>query len=148
MGEFLGGLEQRHRALAKAGQTRLVCQQTSGPATITTDLHMLNLIADNLVSNALHSARAGQVQVEISEEGPERLLLKVADDGNGLSLVEARQMFRVMHHVSGANFQGLKLGLLASRYLTHLLGGEITFHSEAGQGTSFVVALPKNSVQV
>ncbi|OYW29340.1 MAG: hypothetical protein B7Z47_04920 [Chthoniobacter sp. 12-60-6] len=145
LAQFLSDLEQRHCALAKAAQTRLIFKQTGGPATITTDLNKLNMIADNLVGNAIHSARSGLVQVEISDDGPGRFLLKVVDDGVGLSLTEARHIFRVMHHVSGSHFPGLKLGLLASRYLTHVLGGEITFESEVGHGASFILALPKLS---
>ncbi len=99
---FLHELEQRHRALARTTQTRLTCRRTSGPATITTDLSKLNLIADNLVSNAIRSAKMGLVQVEVSGDGAEGILLKVTDNGNGISVVEARQMFRVMHHASGS----------------------------------------------
>ncbi len=142
LGTFLSALEHRHHALAKATQTRLVCRQTGGPAQITTDVDLLNTIADNLVSNALHSARSGRVQVEISEEGPGGILLKVTDDGGGISLAASRQLFRVMHHVAGSYSRGLKLGLLASRYLTHVLGGELTFESQVGQGAAFRVALP------
>jgi len=140
---FLNELALRHRVLAGAARTQLACKQTHGPAVIITDPGTLNLIADNLVSNAIRSAKRGLVQVEVSEDGPERILLTVTDNGDGISLVEARQIFRVMHHVSGSHSSGLKLGLLASRYLTHLLGGEITFESEAGKGTTFKVALPR-----
>ena len=144
---FLEALEQRHHAVAKTTQTRLTCQRTSGPATITTDLQKLNLIADNLVSNAIRSAPMGFVQVEVSGDGVDGILLKVTDNGDGISVVEARQMFRVMHHVSASHFPGLRLGLLATRYLTHLLGGEIKFESELGKGASFEVALPNHSAR-
>lgn len=142
LSKFLDELELRHRALARTTRTQLVCKQAGGPARITTDLSKLNSIADTLVSNAIRSAKTGIVEVEISQEGPERILLTVTDNGNGIGLEEARQIFRVLHHVGGSHFSGLKLGLLASRYLTHLLGGEITFESEAGEGASFRVALP------
>ncbi len=128
--------------MARTTQTRLTCQRTSGPKTIMTDLNKLRIVADNLVTNAIRSAPMGFVQVEISQEGPGRVLLKVTDNGNGISVVEARQMFRVMHHVSGSNFPGLRLGLLASRYLVHLMGGEVTFESVVGKGASFEVVLP------
>lgn len=144
---FLEALEQRHRVLARTTQTRLTCQKTSGPATITTDLKKLNAIADNLVSNAIRAAHTGEVQVEVSGNGAEGILLKVSDNGNGISVVEARQMFRVMHHVSSSHFPGLRLGLLATRHLTHLLGGEITFESEVGKGASFGVTLPSLSAR-
>lgn len=144
---FLETLEQRHRALARTTQTRLTCQRTSGPATITTDLKKLNAIADNLVSNAIRAAHTGEVQVEVSGNGAEGILLKVTDNGNGISVVEARQMFRVMHHASASSFPGLRLGLLATRHLTHLLGGEITFESEVGKGASFGVTLPSLSAR-
>lgn len=143
VGRFLKELEQRHRALAGAARTHLACRQTSGPAAILTDLNTLNLIADHLVSNAIRSAKTGLVHVEISEEGPERILLTITDNGAGISLTDARQIFRVMHRVPGSHFPGLNLGLLASRHLTHLLGGEITFESEVGKGAAFQVALPR-----
>lgn len=145
---FLEALEQRHRAVAKTTQTRLAFQRTSGPAAITTDLQKLNLIADNLVSNAIRPAQLGVVQVEVSGDGAEGVLLKVTDNGHGISLVEARQMFRVMHHASVSHFPGLRLGLLATRHLTHLVGGEITFESEVGKGASFGVTLPNLSARL
>lgn len=142
---FLNELALRHRVLAEAARTQLVCEQIRGPAVWITDPSILNLIADNLVSNAIRSAKRGLVHVEVSEDGPERILLTVTDNGDGISLVEARQIFRVMHHASGSHASGLKLGLLASRYLTHLLGGEITFESEAGKGSSFRVTFPNRA---
>ncbi|MDB6004529.1 MAG: hypothetical protein JWR15_1516, partial [Prosthecobacter sp.] len=83
LAQFLNELEQRHCALAKSTQTRLMFKQTGGPTAITTDLNKLKMIADNLVGNAIHSAHSGLVQVEVSADGPERILLKVVDDGNG-----------------------------------------------------------------
>jgi signal transduction histidine kinase len=142
LGRFLQELEHMHRASARTSRIELVCKQTDGPAVITTDLNKLNLIADNLVCNAIRSASTTQVQVLVSAQGPERIRLTVTDDGNGISLPEAQQMFRVIHHVAGCNSAGLKLGLLASRHLAHLLGGELTFESEVGKGASFTVALP------
>lgn len=147
LASFLKALEQRHHALARATQTGLTCQRTSGPTTITTDLKKLNAIADNLVTNAIRAAQTGAVQVEVSGEGAEGVLLKVTDNGNGISVVEARQMFCVMHHASASPFPGLRLGLLATRHLAHLLGGEITFESEVGKGASFGVTLPNLSAR-
>lgn len=146
--DFLAGLEQRHRMLARAAQTRLICQMATDcePATLITDLAKLSLIADHLIGNAIHAAHSGWVRIEIAADGPERILLKVADSGKGISLEEARQMFRVIHHAPGATFQGLRLGLLASRHLAHLLGGDITFQSEHGQGAAFTLSLPRTAV--
>lgn len=142
LAEFLSELEQRHRALARANQTQLSCRLAGGPASVMTDRDLLNQIADDLVDNAIHSTASGLVTVEISAENPQQLLLTVTDNGGGISLPEARQIFRVLHHRSGSNPQGLRLGLLASRCLAHLLGGDITFKSEAGQGASFTLSLP------
>ncbi|WP_395751014.1 sensor histidine kinase [Prosthecobacter sp.] len=143
VGVFLQDLEVRHRGLARTASTRLTCRQTSGPSQIITDAGKLSLIADNLVTNAVHAAKGGLVQVEMSEGGTGRMLLTVTDNGHGIRLTEARHLFRVIHHVEGSKFSGLKLGLLASRHLAHLLGGELTFESEEGRGATFQVSFPR-----
>lgn len=145
VGAFLDELERMHHASARANSIQVVCRKISGPEVITTDVKKLNAIADNLVSNAIRYAKARKVQVEISEAEAGGLLLKVTDNGNGISLAEARQIFRVMHHVAGSDMPEFKLGLLATRHVTHLLGGEISFESEVGRGTVFTVVLPDHS---
>ncbi len=143
LGRFLQDLELRHRSLARTSRTQVTCRQSSGPAMVLADPGKLSVIADNLLSNAIHAAKSGLVQVEVSEAGPERMLLTVTDNGHGIRLAEARQMFRVIHHLEGSTFSGLRLGLLASRHLAHLMGGEITFESEEGSGATFQLSLPR-----
>jgi two-component system chemotaxis sensor kinase CheA len=45
---------------------------------------------------------------------------------------------------SGHRQEGTGLGLNLSQKLAHLLGGYITFQSEWGKGSTFVLVIPKN----
>jgi signal transduction histidine kinase len=69
----------------------------------------------------------------------------VTDSGIGLKPSDARQIFHEFHPEDLSSQSGLHLGLIFTRHLAHLLGGEITFRSTLGEGSCFEVNLPRVS---
>ena len=99
----------------------------------------------NLVSNALDAcSEAGNVRVRLYHSpGRSRFTVSVWDNGEGISRENARKLFQEFFTTKGG--RGTGLGLPVTKKLITQMNGTITFHSVAGRGTKFVVALPLSS---
>lgn len=122
---------------------------TCGQHTFSTDLSMMDLIFENLLSNAVKYTPVGgtiTVSASIDEVG-KQVCIQVSDTGIGIPKSEARHIFQSFFRASNAvNSQemGSGLGLMLTRQLVQKLGGKLTFESEEGKGTAFLVVLPDN----
>ena len=101
-------------------------------------------VANNLVSNALkYSPAGGRVEVGIDEREGE-ILLRVRDQGIGISREEQRSIFEPFQrgNVSRDTIAGVGLGLATAQRIVAAHGGRIELVSEPGQGSTFSVYLP------
>ena len=122
---------------------------TCGQHTFSTDLSMMDLIFENLFSNAVkYTPVGGTITVSASvDEVGKQVCIQVSDTGIGIPKSEARYIFQSFFRASNAvNSQemGSGLGLMLTRQLVQKLGGKLTFESEEGKGTAFLVVLPDN----
>jgi signal transduction histidine kinase len=103
----------------------------------------LDQIVTNLLSNAMKYG-AGQ-PIEITVAGsPDAVRLEVRDHGIGIAAEHQSRIFdRFERAVSGRNYGGLGLGLWIVRQIVDALGGSIRVRSAAGEGSTFVVELPR-----
>jgi signal transduction histidine kinase len=104
----------------------------------------LEILFNNLVSNAVKYNRdGGRVDVTIEPTGT-GLRLEVADTGIGLSPEEASRLFQEFVRIKNdrtRTIPGTGLGLSIVRKLAQLYGGDVTVHSEPGVGSRFAVTL-------
>jgi signal transduction histidine kinase len=106
----------------------------------------LRHILDNLISNALKYRDAGKVaawvelRLRVSAEGYE---FRVSDNGVGMPLGEHEQVFELFYRAAPARAAGLGVGLSVVKLLVEQSGGTLTMDSGEGQGTTFVVVLPR-----
>jgi len=84
-------------------------------------------IFQEALTNVLRHASARRVVVQLSQH-PDGLVLEVTDDGKGIT------PSRLTDRSS--------LGLLSMRERAHLLGGEVTIQSKAGEGTKVTLRMP------
>jgi two-component system sensor histidine kinase KdpD len=71
------------------------------------------------------------------------LLIRVTDRGPGVPEAERERIFEPFHRVAGGPPQpGAGLGLAIARGFADANGGRLWLESRAGQGASFVLALP------
>lgn len=123
--------------------------ETCGQHTFSTDLSMMDLIFENLLSNAVKYTKAGgTITVSASlDEVAKQVCIQVSDTGIGIPKTETKHIFQSFFRASNAvNSQemGSGLGLMLTRQLVQKLGGKLTFESEEGKGTAFLVVLPDN----
>jgi len=102
-------------------------------------------VINNLVSNAIKYGEGKPVQVRLHETTG-RILLEVIDRGPGVAPANRERIFRRFErlHPRGG-VPGLGLGLYISREIIRRHGGDIRVTSEPGQGSTFVVELPRVS---
>ena len=109
------------------------------------DRARLAQLLDNLVSNALKfTPEGGHVTVSLAQ-GDGRAVLEVRDTGIGIPAAEQEQLFERFFRARGATdraIQGTGLGLSIARMIAESHGGQISFESVEGVGTTFRVELP------
>jgi signal transduction histidine kinase/DNA-binding response OmpR family regulator len=102
----------------------------------------------NLLSNAAKFTHDGTITVDAGRErmdGREWIVFRVADTGIGLSaeqLVKLFQDFTQADASTTRKFGGTGLGLALTRRFCQMMGGDVTVHSEPGEGSVFTIKLP------
>jgi len=99
----------------------------------------------NLLSNAIkYSPEGSVIEILLRQEGG-KIALTVRDQGIGIPENEQGQIFNRFFRARNAeNIQGTGLGLNIVKQYTELMGGCIEFSSKLGEGSTFVVKLPRN----
>ena len=91
-------------------------------------------ILSNLVGNALKYAPLSAVHIKV-EEQPERLMIRVIDNGPGIPREHLERIFDRFERLDHNHVQaGTGLGLYISRQLARAMGGHLTVESEVGHG--------------
>jgi two-component system, sensor histidine kinase and response regulator len=118
------------------------------PDTIHTDPIRLQQILINLISNAVKFTKSGGIRVvtEIvqNDQAQSLLSLRVIDTGIGINEVQLGKLFRRFSQVDASltrKYGGSGLGLVISKRLANILGGDITVESKPGQGSTFTVTV-------
>ncbi len=117
------------------------------------DQSKIQQIVTNLLSNAIKfTPEGGRITVSAKRLSGDKLELTVADTGIGIADEDREVIFEKFRQSSGVldnggltrEHSGTGLGLSIVRELCKLLGGDITFESELGQGSTFKTILPWN----
>lgn len=139
---FLDEVEEEITQTLKNGQT-LHIDCNDGPASFESDPRILRIILFNLISNASkYSAEGKPIEITCTQEGG-YLLFSIRDEGIGIPSEDHKHMFDRFFRASNAGqVQGTGLGLNIVRRYLELLGGEISFTSEYGKGSTFTVRIP------
>jgi signal transduction histidine kinase/CheY-like chemotaxis protein len=116
----------------------------STPDLLCGDALRLKQVLLNFVGNAIKFSTQGQIVVsaQASEDDGHSLLLRVevADQGIGMSAEQQLRLFRVFSQVdesSTRKYGGSGLGLVISKRLAKLMGGDVGVSSRAGVGSTF-----------
>lgn len=112
----------------------------NGEVIAVADSDLLSTVFRNLISNALKfTHQNGEVKVTI-EKNEKECLIKVIDNGVGISQQRVLKMFRIDQNEStlGTNNEnGTGLGLLLCKEFVEKHGGKIWVNSEINKGSEF-----------
>jgi HAMP domain-containing protein/signal transduction histidine kinase/CheY-like chemotaxis protein len=128
------------------------------PDILETDIHRLNQILKNLLSNAFKFTEKGEVRLRVYEANRNWrnsnfslenaynvVAFEIRDTGIGISKDKQSIIFEAFQQAEGSTsrkYGGTGLGLSISRGLADLLGGSIELESEMGFGSTFTLFLP------
>ncbi|MDR2303358.1 MAG: response regulator [Treponema sp.] len=112
---------------------------------LSTDSLRLNQVLINLLSNAIKfSPKESEVIVTVEETGraggESTYRFDVSDQGIGISEEQEAKLFRPFEQADGGitrNYGGTGLGLVISKNLVEMMGGEISLKSRIGEGSTF-----------
>lgn len=144
--QFIRSIYEEHLPLAEKKKVFIETDISEAEGTITSDSHLLHMITSNLLSNAVkYTPQNGRVRIHAALD-EEHLTIDVSDTGMGIPPEEQEMIFSKMFRASNAKTQvtdGTGLGLYIVKEAVKILGGNISFRSEVGAGTTFTVILPK-----
>lgn len=127
--------EQKGLALVLAAPEELFVQA---------DKDKLEQLVIILIDNAIKYSDSGTITAQLSAEGGQAVL-KVLDEGIGISTGEAEYIFERFYRVDKARSRaagGFGLGLSIARWIAQKHGGSITAAPRPGKGSVFTVRLP------
>jgi len=121
------------------------------PEKVYGDPTRLQQIIANLMDNAIKFTQKGEIHMNIAiqKDSPEKIVLhfQITDTGIGILEKDMKHLFKVFSQVDASvtrKYGGTGLGLVISKKLIDLMGGEINVQSEIDKGSTFWFTLSFN----
>jgi CheY-like chemotaxis protein/anti-sigma regulatory factor (Ser/Thr protein kinase) len=112
-------------------------------ATVKGDLQLLKQALLNIISNAIQYTQHGSVTV-IFVPRDHCLCVEVADTGKGIDASDRDKIYQEFYrsHKTRSDHDGLGLGLSIVKRICELTGSSVSFQTEVGLGTRFMLQTP------
>ncbi|WP_296239163.1 ATP-binding protein [Psychrobacter sp. UBA5136] len=137
---------------AEKGLRMAVLFYNDVPMRINGDALRLKQVLTNIVGNAIKFTDSGDVVVRVSldDHRDNYLMISVQDSGKGISLSDQKTLFQSFSQGDPSitrQYGGTGLGLVISKQLTRLMGGDIGFYDNvqeniSNQGATFWFRMP------
>jgi two-component system, NtrC family, nitrogen regulation sensor histidine kinase NtrY len=109
---------------------------------INADKEQISRVFINLANNAIQAIpknRQGKIEITVTRNN-NNVIITFSDDGTGIPDEMKDKLFQPNFTTKSG---GSGLGLAISKSIIENAGGHITFETEAGKGTTFIITLPK-----
>ena len=134
----------RVKACKKNITLRYVEAPGDSEVNILTDGFKLSQILSNLINNAMKFTREGEVEFGYSFKN-DKIEFYISDTGIGIPQEHQAKIFNRFYQAESSHtrqYEGTGLGLSISKAYIELLGGDIWFTSQPGEGSVFYFTLP------
>jgi signal transduction histidine kinase len=143
LNEILGNVKALYQDTSKI---RFEFQYDSQlPHTIMGDRKQLMRVFTNLINNAVHAigdAEEGIITFDL-ESIANKYSIKISDNGRGISAELSDRIFQPNFTTKSG---GMGMGLAIVKSIIQGLGGEISFTSKVGTGTTFILIFPAQEI--
>jgi len=116
--------------------------------TIQTDRLRLQESLIHVLENACKFTENGKIEIllrSFNKSDKDWIQISIRDNGRGMTPEEQDRIFEIFYKgdkTSMQKFSGIGVGLAISRGYCRLMGGDITFKSELGKGSLFIITVP------
>ncbi|WP_198328246.1 PAS domain S-box protein [Methylovulum psychrotolerans] len=144
LAEVLGDCQLMIEPQAQKSGIRMIFPHFDSPCFVKADRTRVKQIFINLLSNAIKYNRpAGEVTVTCDINATQCVRISFRDTGQGLSEEKILQLFQPFNRLGQENGieEGTGIGLVVSKRLVELMGGDIGVVSAVGVGSVFWVEL-------
>ena len=138
-------------ALAQKNNNELIFENNLDFDSMHSDQTRVRQIVLNLVSNACKFTENGQVTITLnsrSRKEKQILDIVVADTGIGMSKEQVTKLFQAFTQADSSTtrkYGGTGLGLIITKHLSRIMGGDVEVSSAEGEGTTFTASIEINS---
>ncbi len=147
VGEVLATILANNQAYAAQYGVTFKLNVIDSDLKVSADAGRLNQVISNLLSNAAKfSPKEGLVEVSAARQGHEYVRISVADQGCGISLDFQDKLFDKFTQYDSSDVRekgGTGLGMTITKALVEKMGGEISYDTVEGEGTTFYVDLKR-----
>ncbi len=116
-------------------------EMSEDPVVFAFDPDLLKVALSNLLQNAIQASAEGQTVSIKAADAHENVMIFVVDHGHGIQKEHLETIFNPFFTTKS---DGVGLGLPIVSKIVDEHHGRINVFSEAGKGTTFEIALPKN----
>jgi two-component system, OmpR family, phosphate regulon sensor histidine kinase PhoR len=144
LAEITRDVASTYEEVASRRGLRLSLEGTAG-LHARVDRKRLELALRNLLDNAIKYTERGSVSVRVEEHG-DAIRVCVADTGRGVAAEHLPRVFERFYRVDRGRSRalgGTGLGLSIVKHAVQLHGGHVGVESEAGQGSTFWIEVPR-----
>ena len=120
-----------------------VMMKTDENLSLNGDVNSLVQVVNNMISNSIQAydgKREQNIELEVNKKGNE-VIFSIRDYAGGLPKEVQEKLFKEMITTKGKNGTGLGLYMSYSNIKARF-GGDITFETEEGKGTTFNIIVP------
>jgi PAS domain S-box-containing protein len=139
--------------MVRKNDNTLVIECPPDIGALRTDVTKLKQSLINLLSNAAKFTKQGKVTLRLAhqdgDDSKKWIKLEVSDSGIGMTPEQMSRLFQAFTQADSSttrNFGGTGLGLTITKHFAAMLGGSIEVASVAGQGSTFTMLLPVDTV--
>lgn len=133
------------RPLAEKKGLQMRIELPQSEVLVRTDRRALSQILINLTNNAIKFTEQGEIVIALMQKTDKNIVvtqIRIIDTGCGIKPEDQIKLFQAFTQIDSSStrkFEGTGLGLHLSQKLAELLQGHISFQSEYGKGSSFML---------
>lgn len=151
LADDLKNLSQEFQTIVKEKGLEIFFKDTSTTSDISADRYTVGQVFQNLIGNAVKYTQKGHIDVLLEDYSEDKLIVKVADTGIGISEKYLKNLFAPFSQEDTGQtrkYEGNGLGLALVKEYVSLNKGHISVQSEKNKGSVFSVIFDKKLIKV